>query len=117
MKTADALPRLEELKKICGNLPAALAAAAAETRVNVDTLRMADRRSPSSFPLPHGNSVLTQEEDTALVPLALAFSISNMPLSALQQRDLVLQKWGHEVSRAWVSRWVARHKKELSQRS
>jgi len=117
MKTADALPRLEELKKTHGNLPAALSATAAETGVSVDALRMADRRSPSTSPMPHGNAVLSREEDTALVALAQAFSINNMPLSALQLRDLVLQRWGHKVSRAWVPRWVKRHKKELSQRS
>jgi len=35
---SDALPRLEKLKKTCSNVPAALAATAAETGVNVDAI-------------------------------------------------------------------------------
>ena len=88
VKMSDALPRLEKLKKTCNNVPAALAATAAETGVNVDAIWMADGRTTSSSPTPQGNDVLSQEEDTSLVALAQMFSTNNVPPPSLQPRDV-----------------------------
>jgi len=117
MKAADALPRVNELKKTCASLADTFLAVSRETGTSVAALRVAYHRAHPSSPTDHGNAKLSAEEDTTLVGLAQAFSINNMPLSSLQVRQLVERKWGKEVSASWVARWIVRHKKELSKRT
>ena len=117
MKAADALPRVDELKKTCASLADTFLAVSRETGTSVAALRVAYNRAHTSSPTDHGNAKLSAEEDTTLVGLAQAFSINNMALSSLQVRQSVERKWGKEVSASWEARWIGRHKKELSKRT
>jgi len=51
------------------------------------------------------------------VSVAQAFSVNNMALTGRQMRELVARKWQVNVSRQWVTKFLARHRSILSKRA
>eukprot|EP00170_Pyropia_yezoensis_P001412 contig_6239_g1416 len=60
---------------------------------------------------------MSKEQEQVLVGVAEAFSVNNLPLSRLQLKALVNNRFGATVSREWMNRWLARHRGKLSLRA
>jgi len=117
MTTKAAVSRVVDTFASGGTLKSALEHVSAETGISTAALRMAYHRSPSGVRRLHGNCTLTAHEDDVLVGVAQAFSLNNFPLSGAQIRAVVKRRWDKDVSKPWVTRWVRRHRHQLSLRA
>ena len=117
MATKAAVSRVVDTFASGGTLKSALEHVSAETGISMAALRMAYHRSPSGVRRLHGNCTLTAHEDDVLVGVAQAFSLNNFPLSGAQIRAVVKRRWDKDVSKPWVTRWVRRHRHQLSLRA
>jgi len=95
----------------------ALVHVAAQTQRSFSSLRSAYHRSRRRTKRRHGQHKLTASQEDILVSVAQAFSVNNMALTGRQMRELVARKWQVNVSRQWVTKFLARHRSRLSKRA
>eukprot|EP00168_Porphyra_purpurea_P002184 TRINITY_DN12553_c0_g1_i1.p1 TRINITY_DN12553_c0_g1~~TRINITY_DN12553_c0_g1_i1.p1 ORF type:complete len:213 (-),score=33.67 TRINITY_DN12553_c0_g1_i1:93-731(-) len=117
MTPAEAVPLLEAALATGATLSAAVKSIADFHRFSAGALTRAYYRCREAADRPHGNSLLTSDQDSVLVGVVQAFSVNNFPLSASQILDVVKRRWGVVPGKQWVGRWVAQHKSELGWRA
>jgi len=64
----------------------------------------------------HGNRRLSKDQEDIIVGVVQAFSTNNLPLSKMQIREAVANRWGIQVSEPWVRRFLCRHHLHLRTR-
>jgi len=114
---SDALPLLEAALPDHPSVCAAVAAVAAEADVSEAALLKAWQRAGGGAGPPHGNHLLTSDQDEALLAVVQAFSINIFALSSMQIAEVGHRRWGVAVSLRWVRKWVDSHRKWLGWRA
>jgi len=114
---AAALALLEDVEHTFPTLKAALLYVTSHTGRTAPSVRVAYHRSRRGRRHGHGLMKLTPDHEAVLVSVTQDFSVNNLALNVEQMRQLVLRKWGVKVSRTWVSRFLDRHRKQLSKRA
>lgn len=108
---------LKDTRKDFGTLKDASIHVAEGTGCSASAVKRAYHRSRAGLGDAHGRRKLTPSQETALVAVVQAFSVNNMALSVAQMREMIKRKWGVQVSRTWVNRFVGRHRRQLSKRA
>ena len=57
---------------------------------------------------------MTKRDNETLLHVAISFSASNMALTKLTLGKVVRECFGKDPSRAWIKRWLSRHKSDVS---
>jgi len=117
MTRTDAVPQLKAALGTGTTLKTAAKSIADDHRFSAGALIQAFYLCRNAADRPHGNRLLTSDQDSALVGVVQVFSANNFPLSASQIADVVRRRWGMAPGKQWVGRWVARHEKELGWRA
>jgi len=98
-----------------------LAAAAAEVSRTSGisacaAIKAYERRPKTDKKKTNTRCVLTKDQEVALVSVCQAFTASKNSLKAWHVQLIIYKLWEHRVSGAWVSRFIARHKRVLATR-
>eukprot|EP00170_Pyropia_yezoensis_P003916 contig_16239_g3927 len=117
MKTSPVLDLVEDARKDFPTLKAAFKHVAGMTKQSVLSVKSTYYRSRRGSGACNANRKLLPEQETTLVGVAQAFSVSNVAMSSAQLRDLVARNYGIAVSKMWVTRFVRRHLQQLSKRA
>jgi len=117
MTPNDAVPQLEAALGSGATLKTAAKSIADDHRFSAGTLIQAFYHFRNAADRPHGNRLLTSDQDSALVGVVQAFSANKFPLSASQIADVVRRRRGMAPGKQWVGRGVARQEEELGWRA
>ena len=69
-------------------------------------LKDAHRTTTMESTAHHGNRRLSKDQEDISVGVVQAFSTNNLPLSKMQIREEVANRWGIQVSEPWVRRFL-----------
>eukprot|EP00170_Pyropia_yezoensis_P006266 contig_25501_g6285 len=115
--TGPALELLKETRKDFGTLKDALIHVAEVTGCSVAAVKRAYHRFRAGFGDAHGRRKLNPSQEKTLVAVVQAFSVNNKAPSVAQMREIIKRKWGVQVFRTWVNRFVGRHRRQLHKRA